>query len=145
MSVRPSYHQRSSDDPVTFGDIPPEVVRKAFVYLSPSELAAARLVCRGWNPTGQDVMMSQSRVGDKRGEKFICGLHLRQMVEFNNFPIKSLELEVRKRGLNCALQIAEYASPALSTLKLDFNSASIFAIVLWQKFSNSVVGFATYN
>jgi hypothetical protein len=62
MIVRPASHQRYPGDPVTFGDIPPEVVRKAFVHLSPSDLAAIRLVCRGWNPTGQDVMMSRLRI-----------------------------------------------------------------------------------
>jgi hypothetical protein len=83
LSVRPSSHQRPFGDPVIFGDIPPEVVRKAFVFLSPPDdpdLAAVRLVCRGWNPTGQDVMMSRAKVGKNQREKYICGLHIRRLV-----------------------------------------------------------------
>jgi hypothetical protein len=124
MSVRGSSHYRSSDDPFIFGDIPPEVVRKAFVHLSPSDLVAVRLVCRGWNPTGQDVMMNRAKVGNSQQEKYICGLHLRRLVGLKSFPIKSLELDVRNSGCVSAMNIAVYAAPTLSSLKLDFNSAS---------------------
>jgi hypothetical protein len=123
MIVRPASHQRYPGNPVTFGDIPPEVVRKAFVHLSPSDLAAIRLVCRGWNPTGQDVMMSRLRIRNKRKEKLICGLHLRRIVGFNTFPIKSLDLDLRKRGYVCAMNIAVYAAPTLSSLKIDFDAS----------------------
>jgi hypothetical protein len=92
MSVRGSTHVRSDEDPVSFSDIPPEGVRKAFVHLSTSELASVRLVCRGWNPTGQDVMMSRARAIYGRQEMFICGLHLRRLVGFKSFSVKSLEL-----------------------------------------------------
>jgi hypothetical protein len=123
MSVRPSSHQRSSCGQITFGDIPPEVVRKAFVYLSPSDLAAARLVCRGWNPTGQDVMMSRLQVGKGRNEKVVCGLYLRRLVGFKSFAVKSLDLDMRDSGYVCAMIIAVYASPTLTSLKLDFEAS----------------------
>jgi hypothetical protein len=59
-----STHYRFPGFPVTFGDITPEVVRKAFVFLPPSDLASLRLVCRGFNPTAQDVMISRAVVNE---------------------------------------------------------------------------------
>jgi hypothetical protein len=122
MSVRPSTHQRSPGDPITFGDIPPEVVREAFVHLSKSDLAAVRLVCRGWNPTAQDVMMSRARVGHAEREKFACGLHLRRMVGFNAFPIKILELDQSHYGVICVIKLCYYVAPTLSSLRLDLKT-----------------------
>jgi hypothetical protein len=124
MSVRPSIHQRSSGDPVVFGDIPSDIVRKALVLLTPSDLISARLVCRGWNPTAQDVMTSRLRVGAERKEKIVCGLHLRRLVGFDNFTIKTLELTVIGSALACVLDIIYHASPTLSSLKVEFNSLS---------------------
>jgi hypothetical protein len=132
MSVRGSCYHRFNGDPPSFGDIPPEVVRKTFVHLSPSDLAAVRLVCRGWNPTGQDVMMSRSRVGDKRGGKFICGLHLRRLVGFKTFAVKSLDLDVRDSGYICAVNIAVNAALTLTSLKLDFHSADVVCYYVLQ-------------
>jgi hypothetical protein len=74
MSVRPSSHQRPPGAPLTFVDISPEVVRNAFVYLSPKDLASVRLVCRGFNPTAQDVMMSRMRAEANRIFILSCGL-----------------------------------------------------------------------
>jgi hypothetical protein len=123
MSVRGSSHHRSSDDPVTFGDIPPEAVRKAFVHLSLSDLAIVRLVCRGWNPTGQDVMMSRVRVVNNPSEKFVCGLHLRRLVGFKSFVVKSLELVIRGGENACTIRAALYSAPTLTSLKLDFEAS----------------------
>jgi hypothetical protein len=140
MSVRPSVHQRSSGDSTTFGDIPPEVVRKAFVHLSPSDLAAIRLVCRGWNPTAQDVMTSRLRVVAERKEKILCGLLLRRLVGFDNFTIKTLELTVRGNELACIHDIINYADLTLSSLKLDFKSPSSICYYALRVISNYCSG-----
>jgi hypothetical protein len=121
MSVRPSSHQRNDYDPVSFGDIPPEVVRNSFLYLSSWDLAAVRLVCRGWNPTGQDVLMC--RLSVKHSEMVYSGLRLRGLVGFKDFPIKTLELDMKGIGYLCALSIACYASPTLTSIKLDFDES----------------------
>jgi hypothetical protein len=122
MSVRPTSHHRFPGVPFTFSDISPEVVRKAFIFLPSSDLAPLRLVCRGLNPTAQDVMISRARVDNKRAEGFICGLHLRRLVGFTSFPVKSLELDILDGGYSCAVRIAVYASRTMSSLKLDFDS-----------------------
>jgi hypothetical protein len=120
MSIRPSSHHRSPGDLISFGDIPPEVVRKAFVHLSTADLAAVRLVCRDWNPTCQDVMMSRLQVGKGRNEKILCGLYLRRLVGFKSFLIKTLELTIRRNELACAIDISHYAGSTLSSIKIDF-------------------------
>jgi hypothetical protein len=122
MSIRGSTHQRTTGDPVSFGDIPPEVVRKAFVFLPSSDLASLRLVCRGLNPTAQDVIFDRAYVDNDKAEVVICGLHLRRLVGFTSFPVKSLELDIRDGGYSCAVRIAVYASRTMSSLKLDFDS-----------------------
>jgi hypothetical protein len=63
------------------------------------------------------------RIGRQKSEKFICGLFLRRMVGFNNFPIKSFELNLKDSGYVCAMNIAVYAAPTLSCLKLDFDAS----------------------
>jgi hypothetical protein len=132
MSIRGSSHLRSIGDPISFGDIPPEVVRKAFLHLSSSDVAAARLVCRGWNPTGQDVMMSRLQVKSERGETVFCGLNLRRLVGFNSFPIKSLEIDAQGINFICVLLVAQYAAHTLASLKFSFDvrarPASSFAL-----------------
>jgi hypothetical protein len=88
MRVRHSSHYRPPSNLTTFGDIPPIVVQKAFVYLSPLDLAATRLVCRDWNPTTHDVLMSRLRVGNDC-QIVICGLlNLRRLIGFKSFSIK---------------------------------------------------------
>jgi hypothetical protein len=120
MRVRHSSHYRSHSDPATLGDIPPEVVRKVFIHLRPVDLAACRLVCRGLNPTAQDVLMSRLRVGRDQNEMVVCGLYLRRLVRFKSFYIKSLELNIKLDKFSCATRIAICASRTLSSLKLDF-------------------------
>jgi hypothetical protein len=110
MGVRPSSHERSEGDPFSIGDIPPEVVREAFVYLSPADLASTRLVCRGFNPTAQDVLMSRLFAGDNMIEKVVCGLHLRRLVGFKPFTIKSLDLFTNLKSSRTILLIQNIQS-----------------------------------
>jgi hypothetical protein len=51
--------------PATIGDIPQEVLRKAFIYLLPgkAELVAPSEACRAWRPVAQDLMFSWQSFG----------------------------------------------------------------------------------
>jgi hypothetical protein len=123
MSVRPSTH-RSSGSPTAIRDLPTEVVRKAFVLLSPFDLAAARLVCRDWNVRAQDVLMSRTRVSHDTREKVVCGLFLRILAGFTNVTIKTLDLDVQQQGYGCIVDVVGYTAPSLSSLRLDLSGTS---------------------
>jgi hypothetical protein len=72
-------HQRTSiNDFATIGDIPPEVLRNALIYLLPgkSDLVAPSETCRAFRPVAQELMYSRKSFGENHKiEGFACGTH----------------------------------------------------------------------
>jgi hypothetical protein len=125
MRILYSNYQRSSDDRTKFADVPPEVVRQVFVYLSHSDLASSRLVCRAWNPAAQDVLMSQVSIDEVKGNGSLCGLTLRSIVGFERYSIKSLDLNINSASSDRQLlqfhyskMLHPYYSHSLTSLRV---------------------------
>jgi hypothetical protein len=111
--------------PATIGDIPQEVLRKAFIYLMPgeSDLVAPSESCRAWRPVAQELMYSRQRFDEESGiDRFICGFHLQSLVfGLGSVSINRLEIEfVRKEEIHLLTRLA---SPSLSSIDLDFLSS----------------------
>jgi hypothetical protein len=110
--------------PATIGDIPQEVMRKAFIYLLPgeSDLVAPSESCQAWRPVAQELMYSRRRFVEGRGiERFVCGLHLRSLVfGLDSVSINRLELKIELIGEHNILPIIRLAAHSLSSLNLDF-------------------------
>jgi hypothetical protein len=117
-------HQRASiNDPATIGDIPQEVLRKAFIYLLPGEadLIASSEACSAWRPVAQELIYVQQKFGkDRKIERFVCGFHLHSLVF--GMRIKSinvLDLDMGFVGIDNATVLAQIVAPSLSILGLE--------------------------
>jgi hypothetical protein len=110
--------------PATIGDIPQEVLRKAFIYLFPGEadLVAPSEACRAWRPVAQDLMYSRVKFGYKGRkdvEVFVCGIHLQSLVfGLGIVSINRLELDMRFVTRENALLLAQIVAHSLSSLNL---------------------------
>jgi hypothetical protein len=122
-------HQRASiSDPATIGDIPQEVLRKAFIYLLPGEadLIASSEACRAWRPVAQELIHSRQKLSEGlRFERFVCGLHLQSLVfGMRSLSIKRLELKIEFVGEENIVLLVRGVAHSLSSLHLDFLSAN---------------------
>jgi hypothetical protein len=110
--------------PATIGDIPQEVLRKAFIYLLPCEadLIALSESCRAWKPVAQELIHSRQVFGkDRKVEKFLCGFQLQSLVfGMGNISINRLEIEIKFVGRENAVMLAREVASSLSILQLDF-------------------------
>jgi hypothetical protein len=129
MTMRSLYSriQRASIyHPATIGDIPQEVLRKAFIYLLPgeSDLVAPSESCQAWRPVAQELMYSCQRFSKGRGiDRFLCGFHLQSLVfGLDSVSINRLELKIEFIGEHNILPIIRLAAHSLSSLNLDFMS-----------------------
>jgi hypothetical protein len=117
-------HQRDSIyHPATIGDIPQEVLRKAFIYLLPgkADLVAPSEACRAWRPVAQEVMHSSHSFGeDRQFERFLCGFHLQSLVfGVGSISINRLELDMLFISRENATLLAQKVAPSLSSLNLQ--------------------------
>jgi hypothetical protein len=117
--------RESINHPATINDLPPEVLRKCFMYLLPrgrSDLAASSSVSRSWRPIAQGLLANHSPTLRilSRMQRRICGLALKSIVfGFEEFAITSLILEIRStHGEECARLVVKFISPTLVTLQL---------------------------
>jgi hypothetical protein len=119
-------HQRASIyHPATIGDIPQEVLRKAFIYLlhGKGDLVASSESCRAWRPVAQELIYYCQSFGEERGiERFLCGIQLRSLVfEMGCVSITRLEIYMEFVGRKeYILLLARFVSPSLSALYLHF-------------------------
>jgi hypothetical protein len=106
--------------PATIGDIPEEVLRKAFIYLLPgkADLVAPGEACRAWRPVAQELMYSYQGFGkDQEVERFVCGVHLQSLVfGVGNVSISRLDIDTRFVGKENILLLAQISAPSLSAL-----------------------------
>jgi hypothetical protein len=110
--------------PSAIGDIPQEVLRKAFIYLLPgwAVLVSLSEACRAWRPVAQDLMYSRQRFGEERTDfkRFACGVHLQSLVSGEgNVSINRLELDLQFVTRENTILLAQIAAPALSSLILE--------------------------
>jgi hypothetical protein len=112
--------------PATIGDIPQEVLRKAFIYLLPgvTDLVAPSESCRAWRPVAQELMFSWQSFGDiwrKDVERFLCGFHLQSLVfGLGSVSINCLDLDMKFVGVERLQMLARAVAPSLSSLSLVF-------------------------
>jgi hypothetical protein len=132
--MRSLYYRKqraSIHHPATIGDIPQEVLRKAFIYLVPGEsvLVAPSKACRAWRPVAQGLMHSRQKFGHdgcKDADRFLCGLHLHSLVfGMGNVSINRLDIVVGIFGKDKSLLLAQLLSPTLSVLSLDCGPGNV--------------------
>jgi hypothetical protein len=111
--------------PATIGDIPKEVMRKAFIYLLPgqADLVAPSEACRAWRPIVQEIMYSCQAFGDrwrKDFERFLCGFYLQSLVfGVGSVSINRLKLDTRSMTRENTLILAQIVAPSISSLTLS--------------------------
>jgi hypothetical protein len=117
-------HRSSIDEPATIHDFPFEVLENCLKYLNPADLVAPSLACRAWRPaaTGLIYHLADLVGKDPKGmERFICGLHLRNIVfGSGSCKIKRLDLDLSVFAGEYVPLIARLVAPTLSFLKIDF-------------------------
>jgi hypothetical protein len=105
--MRPVYSrtQRASIyDPATIGDIPPEVLRKAFIYLLPGEweLLASSISCRAWRPIALQLLYSYKFFRTNIDlANFVCGGTVSRLSDPQNVLIRSLSLDIENIEVCC--------------------------------------------
>jgi hypothetical protein len=126
----------SIEDPATIGDIPQEVLRKAFLLLVDgrddylSVLASLLSICRAWRPVAQEIVLSWVRFNvfgaserfveyRDRLDRFACGFQL-NLIAFGScyFPINKLTLELSFISRDRVEMITRLVSTTLTSLEL---------------------------
>jgi hypothetical protein len=119
--------QRASiNHPATIGDIPQEVLQKAFLPLGRVDLISASSACRGWRPVAQEIIHSRVKIKhNQRAERlnvWICGARLNSLVfgtsSFSQISTLYLVVEMIRDEL--IPLIAQIVSPTLSSLEIYF-------------------------
>ena len=120
-----SRKQRASiNDPPSIGDIPEEVLRKAFIYLLPgeSDLVAPSETCRAFRPVAQELMhASQKFYGRRQAELYICGTQLKTLVSgLKCVAVNRLEIDMESVGIENLDLLLKLVGTRISSLRLDF-------------------------
>jgi hypothetical protein len=113
--------------PATIGDIPQEVLEKAFLPLWREDLISASSVCRGWRPVAQEIIHSRVDIDYRNHERIsilMCGYQLNSLVFGpESFQITTLSLELSEvlAGTDEIIPlIAQLVSTTLSSLDISF-------------------------
>lgn len=111
----------------TIGDIPPEVLRRAFIYLLPGDtnLVAPSRTCRAFRPVALQLLYSTKRFGQELElERFVCGGQISRLIEPKSVKIRNLSLDMEFIGVEYTKLLARFVAPTLSILRLDFEVTS---------------------
>jgi hypothetical protein len=122
MGVEYDRIQRPSiNHPATIGDIPFEVIQKALLLLGRADLISASLSCRAWRQAAVELILAIKSFDNERDmERFFCGMQLKSIVGFKQYPIKTLYLYMPRFGIDHARVMAQIVAPSLSSLILRF-------------------------
>jgi hypothetical protein len=118
--------------PATIGDIPFEVIKKAFLLLGREDLVSASLSCRAWRQAGVEPLVSYKYFDNQREiERFFCGMQLKKIVfGFDQYTIKQLDLIMLRVGIEYARVLADAAAHTLTSLRIDSAVAAMFVVFI---------------
>jgi hypothetical protein len=127
--------------PATIGDIPQEVLEKAFLPLWRKDLNSASSVCRGWRPVAQEIIHPRLNINNQNNERIaslMCGYLLNSLVFGpESFQIAHLSLPVNDKLDVFIPAIAQLVSTTLSSLHISFQEMLVGDSSLWYE----VLGF----
>jgi hypothetical protein len=123
--------------PATIGDIPQEVLLKAFLPLDYGDLISASSACRGWRPVAQVILKYRMKILCRKRAagltRWICGVRLNSIVfgQLSFLQISALSIDVGMIRDNIILLklVARIVSSTLSSLEIHvgrFRSSSCF-------------------
>jgi hypothetical protein len=113
--------------PATIGDIPQEVLQKAFLSLGRMDLLSASSACRAFRPVAQEIIFSRVKIDRQLAHSnWLCGVRLNLLVfgQSSFFQISALSLIVGVIRKEFIPLIAKIVAPNLTSLDINFSYIS---------------------